>query len=85
MIVVQELTPEEMNTFFPTPEAQRYLQTQQAELQTELAARAERLLSESPGNREEKLTIIRETLSKNWSPDIAESVLEQLDLNGVEN
>lgn len=78
VIVVQELTQEEMNTFFPTPEAQRYLQTQQAELQTELAARAERLLSEDTENREEKLSIIRQTLSENWSPDIADGVLERL-------
>lgn len=78
VILIQDLTQEEINTVFPTPEAQRSLQTQQADLQTELAARAEHLLSESPGNRAEKLTIIRQTLSENWSPDIAENVMEQL-------
>ena len=78
MVLIQDLTHEEINTVFSTPEAQRYLQTQQADLQTELAARAERLLSEDTENREEKLTYIRETLSKNWGEEIAASVIERL-------
>ncbi len=78
VILIKELTQEEINTAFPTPESQRYLQTQVSHLQTELASRAERLLSEETGNRAEKLSIIRETLSENWGTDVADGVLEQL-------
>lgn len=84
VIVAPYLSREEFDEFFPTDASRAELKNRQQEMHADIAARVERFLAEDTGNRSEKLTIIRQTLSENWSPDIAESVLEQLDLNGVE-
>ena len=47
-------------------------------MQADIARRVQGFLAEDTGNREEKLSIIRQMLSENWSPDIAEGVLERL-------
>lgn len=75
---VPHLRPEEFDQLFPTEDARAELHERQAHLRAEIAQRVERVLTEAPGNRAEKLAIIRETLTENWSPDLAESVLERL-------
>ena len=79
VIIAPYLKPEEFEVFFPTEVSRQRLQSQQQQMQSEIAKRVEELLSnDTPRNRAEKLSIIRQTLSENWSPEIAESVLEQL-------
>ena len=78
VIIVSHLRPEEFDEYFPTKASREQLQARQAQMQSEIAQRIQRILTEDTGNREEKLSIIRQTLSENWNPDIAESVLEQL-------
>ena len=78
VVVSQSLSPEEFDAFFPTDASRAELKNRQQEMQSEIAARVERFLAEDTGNREEKLTIIRQTLTENWSPDIADGVLERL-------
>ena len=80
VIVAPYLSQEEFEAFFPTDASRAELKIRQQEMQSEIAARVEKFLEGNPGSRSEKLTIIRQTLSANWSPDIAESVLEQLSL-----
>ena len=72
------LTPKEFEEFFPTEDSRVQLQARQQQMQAEMVQRVKQVLAEDPGNREEKLSVIRQTLTENWSPDIAESVLEQL-------
>ena len=78
VVLAPYLTPEEFEEFFPTEESRQMLQACQEQMQTDIKNRVEKLLSEDTGNRAEKLAIIRETLSENWGPDLAEGVLEKL-------
>ena len=79
VVTSQLLSSEEFDVVFPTEESRQMLQSRQQQMQSEIAQRVENFLSnDTPGNREEKLSIIRQALSENWSPDIADSVIEQL-------
>ena len=78
VVVSQSLSPEEFEAFYPTDADRAELRVRQQEMDADIAARVERFLAEDTGNRAEKLTIIRQTLSENWSPDIADRVLERL-------
>lgn len=78
IVLVPHLTQDEFAEFYPTEESRQILQTRQQQMQAEIAQRVEDLLFEDTGNREEKLSIIHKTLSENWSPDIADGVLERL-------
>lgn len=78
VVIASYLTPEEFDAFFPTEQSRQMLQAHQEQMQTDIKNRVERLLSEDTGNREQKLQIIRQTLSENWSEEVAENVLEQL-------
>ena len=72
------LTETELGEFFPTEESRAQLRVRQEQMQSEITERIQSFLSEDTSNRKEKLSIIRQTLSENWSPDIAEGVLERL-------
>lgn len=78
VLVAPHFSAAEFEAFYPTEESREILREQQVEMKTDIAARVERFLAEDTGNREEKLSIIRQTLSENWSPDIADGVLERL-------
>ena len=78
VVVSQSLSPEEFDEFFPTDASRAELRVRQQEMHADIARRVQGLLAEDTGNREEKLSIIRQTLSENWSPDIADGVLERL-------
>lgn len=77
--IASYLAPNEFEAFFPTEESRQILERQIEQMQSDIVGRVEKILSEdTTGNRSEKLSIIRQTLSKNWSPDIADGVLERL-------
>ncbi|MDE0396988.1 MAG: hypothetical protein OXL96_04195 [Candidatus Poribacteria bacterium] len=79
VLLVENLSREEFEAFFPTDASRAELKNRQQQMQAEITDRVQRSLeTEDTGNRAEKLTIIRETLSENWSPTLAEGVLEQL-------
>ena len=78
VLSVPHLIPEEFDEYYATKESRTRLQARQRQMQVEIADRVQRFLAEDTGNREEKLSIIRQTLSENWSPDIADGVLERL-------
>ncbi len=78
VVVSQSLSPKEFEAFFPTKESRAQLQVRQQQMQADIARRVQGFLAEDTSNRKEKLSIIRKTLSENWSPDIAEGVLERL-------
>ena len=78
VLSVSHLSLEEFDEYFPTEASREQLQTRQQQMQARIAQRVQRVLTEDTGNREEKLSIIRETLSKNWGPDIADGILEKL-------
>ena len=79
VFTAQLLSSEEFDVVFPTEASRQILESRQQQMQSEIVQRVENFLSnDTPGNREEKLSIIRQTLSENWSPDIADSVIEQL-------
>ena len=78
VLVVEDLTSEAFDKFFSTEATRSELQSRRAQMQAEIAQRVQRVLAEDTRDREEKLAIIRETLSENWSPDLAERVMEQL-------
>ena len=80
VILATHFSQAEFEEFFPTDAARQMLHERQAQMHAEIAQRVERVLTEDTSNRAEKLSIIRQTLSVNWSPDIAESVLEHLSL-----
>lgn len=78
VVTAPYFSQEEFEGFFPTESAREILKDRQDQMQTDIARRVQGLLAEDTGNREEKLSIIRQTLSENWSPDIADGVLERL-------
>ena len=78
VVTAPYFSQEEFEEFFPTESAREILKDRQDQMQTDIARRVQGLLAEDTGNREEKLSIIRQTLSENWSPDIADGVLERL-------
>ncbi len=78
VIVAPYLSTEEFNEYFPTDASRAQLKVRQEQMQTDIVERVQSFLGEDTGNREEKLSIIQETLSKNWGPDITDGVLEQL-------
>ena len=79
VIVAPYLSREEYEEFYPTEVSRAQLKNRQQQMQADIAERVQRFLeTEDTGNRSEKLTIVRETLSENWSPTLAEGVLEQL-------
>ena len=79
VFTAQLLSSEEFDVVFPTDASRQMLRLRQQQMQSEIAQRVENFLStDTPGNREEKLSIIRQTLSENWGPDISDSVIEQL-------
>ena len=79
VVFTSYLTQEELSEFLPTQESRVQLQARQQQMQSDIAKHVENFLSDdTPGNREQKLTIIRETLSKTWSPDIADGIIKQL-------
>lgn len=78
VVIAPHFSQAEFDEFFPTNAARQILHERQVEMHSEIAQRVQRALTEDTSNREEKLSIIRQTLSANWSPDLAESVLEQL-------
>ena len=78
VLVAPYLSREEYEEFYPTEASRAQLKNRQQQMQVEIADRVQRFLAEDTGNREEKLSIIRQTLSENWSPDIANGVLERL-------
>ncbi len=76
----EDLTPEAFDSLFPTEASRKELQARQRQMQADIANRVQRFLSyNTPGSRDEKLSIIREALTENWGADLAKSVLEQLD------
>ncbi len=78
VVTAPYFSQEEFEEFFPTESAREILKDRQDQMQVDIARRVQGLLAEDTGNREEKLSIIRKTLSENWSPDIADGVLEHL-------
>ena len=68
----------EFEELFPTESAREILKDRQDQMQADIKRRVQGLLAEDTGNRKEKLTIIHKTLSENWSPNIADGVLERL-------
>ena len=78
VVTAPYFSQEEFEEFYPTESAREILKVRQQQMQADIARRVQGLLAEDTGNREEKLTYIRETLSENWSPDIADGVLERL-------
>ena len=78
VVTAPYFSQEEFEEFFPTESAREILKDRQDQMQADIARRVQGVLGEDTGNREEKLSIIRQTLSENWSPDIADGVLERL-------
>ena len=78
VLLVEGLTSEAFDKFFSTEASRAQFRVQQQQMYADIARRVQGLLAEDTGNREEKLSIIRQTLSENWSPDIADGVLERL-------
>ncbi len=78
VILAPHFSQQAFDEYFPTADARVERQSRQADMHAEIAHRVERFLTEDPGNRAEKLAIIRQTLTENYSPDIAAGVLEHL-------
>ena len=78
VVISSYLSDSEYNELFSTDESKQQLELRRKQMQDELAQRSEKILSNSEGNREEKLSILRKTLSKTWGEDTAEKVLERL-------
>jgi hypothetical protein len=79
VMILPYLTREEYAAFFPTEVSRRNLQQRQAQMQTDVVNRVQNLLStDASGNRQEKLSVVREVLSQNWDADFAEAVISQL-------
>ncbi|MCY3739667.1 MAG: hypothetical protein OXH00_01465 [Candidatus Poribacteria bacterium] len=79
VILTPYLTETEFEEFFPTEESQQMLQARKQQMQADITERVERFLVEDThGNRDQKLSIIRETLSQNWGEEIANNVVKDL-------
>ena len=79
VVLVPYLSEEEFEEFYPNDAARQILNERQQQMQADIATRVQSFLSDdTPGSRDEKISIIRETLSENWSPDIADNVIERL-------
>ena len=75
---VPHLSPAEFDEYFPTEDARAELQARQAQMLAVIAQRVEQVLTEDTGNRSEKLSIIRQTLTENWGDEMANGVIERL-------
>ena len=78
VVTAPYFSQEDLKNFSQPKSAREILKDRQDQMQTDIARRVQGFLAEDTGNREEKLSIICKTLSENWSPDIADGVLEQL-------
>ena len=79
VVFTSDLTQSELEKLFPTEESRMALQARRAQMNVDIAEHVQRILADdNPGNRDQKLSIIRQMLSENWSPDIADGVLERL-------
>ena len=79
VVFTSDLTQSEFEKLFPTEESRIALQARRAQMNVDIVERVQGILADdNPGNRDQKLSIIRETLSKNWGEEIAGSVIERL-------
>ena len=79
VVFASDLPQSELEKLFPTEESRMALQARRAQMNVDIAEHVQRILADNnPGNRDQKLSIIRQTLSENWRPDIPEGVLERL-------
>ena len=79
VVFTSDLTQSEFEKLFPTEESRMAFQARREQMNADIAERVQRILAEDTlGNRDQKLSIIRKTLSENWSEDIADSVVERL-------
>ena len=73
------LTQEELGHLYPTESDRMALENQKQQMQNAITLHVQNVLSEdTPGNRAEKLDLIRDTLSEDWDADFAEAVIRQL-------
>lgn len=73
------LTQEELGDLYPTESHQKWLENRKQQMQNAITLHVQNVLSEdTPGNRSEKLALIRDTLSENWDADFAEALISQL-------
>ncbi len=79
VLIAEDLPLEAFNSIFSTEASRMELQARQRQMQADIAHRVQSFLAEdAPGNRDQKLSIIRQTLSATWSEEIADSVIERL-------
>ena len=54
VLIAEDLTSEEFDSFFPTEESRSQLKDRQQQMQADIARRVQGFLAEDTGNREEK-------------------------------
>ncbi|MDE0315565.1 MAG: hypothetical protein OXM61_11725 [Candidatus Poribacteria bacterium] len=81
IIISQQLSKEEYDTFFSTKELRQSLKERKTQMQNDIAQQIQNILPNSLSNREQVIFQLRKSLSENWDSDFGDAVIEQLQLD----
>ncbi len=81
IIISQQLSKEEYDTFFSTKELRQSLKERKTQMQNDIAKQIQNILPNSLSNREQVIFQLRKSLSENWDSDFGDAVIEQLQLD----
>ena len=80
VIASRYMSPEQLDEFFPTPQEREHLKSRTTELQKLVVSQVRKLVSDVKGaTAEQKRSLARELVNKNFDKDFAKSILSELE------
>ena len=80
VVASRYMSPEELDEFFPTPQEREHLKSRTTELQKLVVSQVRKLVSDVKGaTAEQKRSLARELVNKNFDKDFAKSILSELE------
>lgn len=80
VIASRYMSPEQLDEFFPTPQEREHLKSRTTELQKLVVSQVRKLVSDVKGaTAEQRRTLARELVNKNFDKDFAKSILSELE------